>query len=87
MDGTLVFVANGLKITFLCPNMCSFRLKDLMTHPRRRATDKIFTLPLSPKHRIIYSTRQHGADDFSIFMFLLGFLKHIETPALSNGFL
>lgn len=63
----------------------SFRPRDLMTHPRRGATDKIF-LPL-PKHGIIYSTLQCGADDFSISMFLLGFLKHIENSALNNGFL
>lgn len=86
MDGTVLFVAKDLKIIFRCPKISSFRLKDLMTHPRR-ATDKIFTLPLTPKHRIIYSTQQCGTDDFSISMFLLGFLKHIETPALSNGFL
>lgn len=84
MDITVLYVTKDLKITS-CLNICSFRPGDLMTHPRRGATDKIFFF-LSPKHRIIYSTLQHSAEDFSMSMFLLGFLKHIETSSLSNGF-
>ena len=47
------------------------------------ATDKTFLL--LPKQGIIYSTLQGSADDFSISIFLLGFLKHTETSALSNS--
>lgn len=46
-------------------------------------TDKTFLL--LPKQGIIYSTLQGSADDFSISIFLLGFLKHTETSALSNS--
>lgn len=62
----------GFKNNFCCLSICSCRPGDLMTHPRWGATDKIFS-SLSPWHRIIYSTAQLRADDFSISIFLLGF--------------
>lgn len=87
MEAIATVCERSFKNKFCCLNMCSFGPRDLMTHPRRGATDKIFFFYLvSLKHRIIYSPSQRSADDFSISMFLLGFLKHTETSTLSNGF-
>lgn len=86
MEAIATVCERRFKNKFCCLNMCSFGPRDLMTHPRRGATDKIFFYLVSLKHRIIYSPSQRSADDFSISMFLLGFLKHTETSTLSNGF-